>query len=82
MRSVKILIVSLLSLVTFASCNKDDSASLVLERTSLYFASWHDALQTISYVSTNAVTVAVASHSTGWNAEVNMAKREKMDSIN
>ena len=78
MRSVKILIVSLLSLVTFASCNKDDSASLALERTSLYFASWHDALQTISYVSTNAVTVAVASHSTGWNAEVNMAKREIM----
>ena len=71
MRSIKYLIVALLSVVAFASCSKDKSASLVLERTALYFASWEDSTQSISYVATNAVKVAVGSCSIGWEADVN-----------
>ncbi len=70
MKSVKFLVVALLSLVAFASCNKEDSASLVLERTALYFSSWEDDAQTISFTSSNAVSVAVGSCSTGWEAKV------------
>ena len=75
MKSVKLLVVALLSVIAFASCNKEQSASLALERKSLYFASWEDAPQTISYVATNTVTVAVASYSTGWSAEVHESSR-------
>ena len=78
MKSVKNLILALLSILALASCQKEQGASLVLERNALYFTSWSDALQTISYVPTNAVTVAVASHSTGWNADVNMSRNEIM----
>ena len=78
MRSVKFLIVALMSASLLFSCNKDENASLVLERTSLYFNSWSDAAQVVSYTATNAVTVAVASYSTGWNATVDMSRREIM----
>ena len=73
MRSVKIWIVALLSIVAFASCNKDKSASLSLSSTALYFTSWEADAQTISYVSNNAVSVAVGSCSSGWDAYVDMA---------
>ena len=75
MRSLKILIVTVLSLAAFVSCKKDKSASLTLERTSLYFASWSDSAQEISYTTSNAKSVAVASYSDGWNAVVNGAKQ-------
>ena len=76
MRSLKILIVAVLSLSAFVACNKDKSASLTLERTSLYFASWSDSAQDIAYTSTNAASVAVASYSDGWNAIVNGASQK------
>ena len=72
MKSLKFLVVALLSIVAFASCNKDNSASLALDRTALYFASWEDAPQSVSYVATNAVSVAVGSCSSGWEAKVDM----------
>ncbi len=75
MRSLKVLVVALLSLVAFASCNKENSAVLELNRTALYFTSWEDEPQTISYVATNAVSVAVGSYSKGWDAKVDMASR-------
>ena len=75
MKSVKIWIVALLSIVAFASCNKENSAVLELDCTALYFTSWEDEPQTISYVATNAVSVAVGSYSTGWDAKVDMASR-------
>ena len=75
MRSVKFLAVALLSMMAFAACNKDKSASLVLEKTSLYFTSWSDDAQFISYVPTNAVSVAVSSYSMGWQANVNTSTR-------
>jgi hypothetical protein len=71
MKSVKFLVVALLSMVAFVSCNKEKEAELTLQRTSLYFVSWQDAPQEISYVATNAESVAVSSHSVGWNATVN-----------
>ena len=71
MKSVKFLVVALLSMVAFVSCNKEKEAELTLQRTSLYFVSWQDAPQEISYVATNAESVAVSSHSTGWSATVN-----------
>lgn len=75
MRSLKILIVTVLSLAAFVSCKKDKSASLTLERTSLYFASWSDSAQDIAYTTSNAKSVAVASYSDGWNAVVNASKQ-------
>lgn len=73
MRNVKFLIVALMSVAAFSACNMEKSAELVLERTALYFASWQDAAQSISYVATNAESVAVSSHSAGWSATVNGA---------
>lgn len=73
MRSVKFLILALVALVAATACNKDISASLALERTSLYFASWDAEPQRISYVPTNAVSVGIASYSNGWNASVDIA---------
>ena len=75
MKSIKYLIVALLWVVAFASCNRDDSASLVLNRTALYFASWDAPMQSISYVATNAVSVAVGSCSVGWDATVDPISR-------
>lgn len=75
MKSVKYLILALVSLVTFTACNKEVEASLVLERSSLYFSSWEDEEQVISYVPQNAVTVAIASYSKGWEASVHMPSR-------
>lgn len=76
MRSLKYVVVALMSIVAFAACNKEKSAELALERNSLYFASWDDAAQSISYVATNAESVMVASYSTGWNAMVDGAQRK------
>ena len=70
MKSLKFLVVALLSMVAFASCNKDNSATLEFDRTALYFVSWGDAPQSISYVANNAVSVAVGSCSQGWAATV------------
>lgn len=70
MKSLKFLVVALLSMVAFASCKRDNDASLVLDRTALYFVSWEDAPQSVSYVSSNAVSVAVGSCSSGWVASV------------
>ena len=75
MKSVKIIVLALLSIVTLASCNKDKSASLTLERTAVYFAAWGDEEQSVSYVAENTVSVAVASHSDGLEASVNMSAR-------
>lgn len=75
MKSVKFLIVALMSMVAFVACDKDKSASLVLERNSLYFSSWSAEEQVVSYVPYNAVKVAVASYSHGWSASVDMASR-------
>ena len=75
MKSLKFLVVALLSIVAFASCSKDKSASLALERTALYFVSWEDDAQSISYVPTNAVSVAVGSCSTGWDAKVDLVSQ-------
>lgn len=75
MKSVKFLIIALMSMAAFVACNKDTSASLELERTSLYFSSWEDDEQVLSYVPYNAVTVAVASYSMGWDASVDMSSR-------
>ena len=76
MRNIKVLIVALLSLSAFVACEKDKSAELTLERTSLYFASWSDSAQEISYTSSNAASIAVASYSDGWNAIVNAATQK------
>ena len=62
-----------MSVVTLTACNKEKSAELVLERTSLYFSSWSDAPQIVSYVATNATMVAINTYSDGWHAEVDMA---------
>ena len=75
MKSVKIIIVALLSIVALASCNKDKSASLTLSRTAIYFAAWGDDEQSVSYVAENAVSVAVASCSDGLEASVNSSAR-------
>lgn len=76
MRSIKFLIVALMSASLFASCNKEAGASLSLERTSLYFSSWDDPTpQTIKYVSSNAVSVAVGSCSDGWSAYVDASTK-------
>ena len=76
MRSLKYVVVALMSIVAFAACKKEKSAELALERNSLYFASWDDAAQSISYVATNAKSVMVASYSTGWSAMVEGVQRE------
>ena len=75
MKSVKYLILALVSLVAFVACNKDEEASLTLNRNSLYFSSWEDEEQVISYVAHNAVSVAVASYSNGWEASVHEPSR-------
>ena len=75
MKSVKIWIVALLSIVAFASCNKDKSASLSLSSTALYFTSWEADAQVVSYVPNNAVSVAVGSCSSGWSAYVDMVSQ-------
>ena len=61
MRTIRFIFTALLSMVAFVACNKDNSATLTLNRTSLYFASWNDAPQTVTYVASNAEKVAVAS---------------------
>lgn len=77
MRSVKFLIIALMSIATLASCNKEgDGASLALSRTALYFSSWNDNSQVISYVATNTVSVGVGSISNGWEAFVNATTKE------
>lgn len=75
MKGIKLLVVALMSIVALTACNKEKSAVLTLEHTSLYFASWHDSAQSISYVATNAKTIAVSSLSDGWSATVNPANR-------
>ena len=75
MRTIRFIFTALLSMVAFVACNKDNSATLTLNRTSLYFASWNDAPQTVSYVASNAEKVAVASISDGWEAFVDMSNR-------
>ena len=78
MRSVKYLIVLMVAVVISVACKKSaaESASLSLERTTLYFNSWQDKTpQTISYTATGATMVAVSSCSAGWNAWVNEATR-------
>ncbi len=76
MRSVKYLIVAVVSLLLSVSCKKEaDSALLTLERTSLYFESWSSAPQSISYVATGAKSVMIGSYSPGWSAMVNEATR-------
>ncbi len=75
MKSVKFLIVTILLLGAFVACDKDKSASLILDKESLYFASWGAEPQTISYVESNAELVAVGSISEGWNATVDMFAR-------
>lgn len=75
MRSVKFLVVALVSIMTFASCDKETKASLTLERNSLYFSSWSDDAQVVSYVAHNAVNVAIASYSHGWEASIDTASR-------
>ena len=76
MRSVKFMIVAMLSMVAFAACNKEESASLELSRTSLYFSSWEDSAQLVSYVEHNAEYVAVGSVSEGWDATVDPIARK------
>ena len=73
MKRIQFVTILILSILALASCSKDKSASLEFERTALYFSSWNDAPQTISYVATNAQTVGVVSCSPGWSASVNMA---------
>ena len=76
MRSMKFLIVALMLVSLFLSCNKEEGASLSLERTSLYFSSWEDSTpQTIKYVPSNAVCVAVGSCSEGWSAFVDESNK-------
>lgn len=75
MRSIRFIFVALLSVVASIACNKDNTATLTLDRTTLYFASWNDAPQTVNYVASNAEKVAVASISEGWEAYVNEAAR-------
>ena len=74
MRSIKYLILAIVSVALFASCNKEaDSASLTLERTSLYFDSWKAPMQSLKYQATGAHRVEISSYSAGWNAMVNAA---------
>ncbi|MBR4849950.1 MAG: hypothetical protein IKV09_03370 [Alistipes sp.] len=56
-------------------CNKEDIATLTLERTSLYFSSWKSPSQTIHYTSNNTADVVVRSVSEGWAAIANHAER-------
>ena len=70
MKSIRFLVLTLVSIVAFAACSKETSASLELSRTSLYFSSWDDSAQIISYVAHDAEYVAVGSISDGWNATV------------
>lgn len=75
MRGAKFLFIALISMVAFAACNKEESASLALERTALYFSSWNDAVQSIKYTSSNAVRVTISSCSEGWSAMVDETNR-------
>ena len=74
MRVLKILVCATLALLCAGSCKKDDiTPSLVLSRTSLYFDDWGAGPQSLTYVPTDAVQVAVSSVTTGWSASVNQA---------
>ena len=75
MNKVKFLFVAFIAAMLL-SCNKDESASLTLERTSLYFTSWEDSTsQSISYVASNAKSVGIGSISEGWTATINEHSR-------
>ncbi len=76
MRSVKFIVLALLSFMTLASCNKDVSARLELSRTSLYFSSWEDSPQIISYAEYDAEYVAVGSITVGWDATLDPVSRK------
>ena len=75
MRTIKSLIAILMSVALFVACNKSDSASLTLDKTSLYFSAWGDASQSVRYVPKNAVRVAIGSCSDGWSAVVYESSR-------
>ena len=75
MRNVKFLIIALMLMPLFSSCNKADSATLTFERTALYFSKWGDKAQSIRYVATNATSVAVSTCSEGWSAFIDKSTR-------
>lgn len=72
MRSIKIIVCAALALLCASGCKKDSiTPSLVLSRTALYFSDWGAEPQTLTYVPTDAVQVAVSSITSGWSASVN-----------
>ena len=76
MRSIKCLIAALISTLLFTACHKEaESATITLERNALYFSSWSDSAQSISYTTTGAQSVAISSLSEGWSASVNQANQ-------
>lgn len=79
MRSVKFLVVTVAMMMAFVACEKEKSTvSLVLNRSSLYFSSWKDSPQTVSYVAENATTVMIGSYSEGLYASVDTASSTVM----
>ena len=75
MRSVKFMVVAVLSIVALAACDKEEKASLTLNKTALYFSSWEDSAQIVSYVEQDAEYVAVGSITEGWDATVDPVAR-------
>ena len=71
MRIVKFLIATIAMMIAFVACNKEkDKVSITVDRSSLYFSSWSDEGQTVSYLTENAVSVAIGSYSDGLHASV------------
>ena len=76
MRIVKFLVVTIAMMMAFVACKKEkDNVSLTVNRSSLYFSSWEDEGQTVSYVATNAVTVTIGDYSDGLHASVDAPSR-------
>ena len=76
MRIVKFMVVTIAMIAAFVACNKEkESASLTVDRSSLYFSSWEDEGQTVSYVATNAVSVTIGDYSDGLYASVDAPSR-------
>lgn len=75
MKILKNSILLLSVVLLFGACNKEEKATLTLERTALYFSSWGAPSQTIRYTADNAHNVVVRSVSKGWAALVDHTER-------
>ena len=76
MRILKFLVVAIAVMTAFVACNKDEEeVTITVNNSSLYFSSWEDEGQTVSYVTENATTVTIGSYSDGLYASVHTPSR-------